>query len=78
MSEMVERVARMLADLADFAPDDDWHLFKNKATAVIEAMREPTDAMCRAADALDSVSKGVLITPIPAKAWEAMIDEALK
>jgi len=51
---------------------------RGKARRAIEAMREPTEAMCMAADALDTISGGVLMTPIPAKAWEAMIDEALK
>ena len=92
MSEMIERGARALA-AKHYAkrfnrPADDpnvvgnvhanWNIFADDARTVIEAMREPTQEMCMAADALDEVSKGVLITPIPYRAWEAMIDEALK
>ena len=48
------------------------------ARAAIEAMREPTYAMCRAADVLGAINKGVLVTAAPNEAWRAMIDEALK
>ncbi len=62
MSEMVERVARVLTELAGYDPDEAvinlskpdgkgfrWEFSSTQARAVIEAMREPTKAMVTAA-----------------------------
>ena len=38
MTEMIERVARAIADIRDVYPDDDYKV----ARAAIEAMREPS------------------------------------
>lgn len=85
MSEMVERVARALADLdADYEPDeilegDDfpfWQYFKHDARVVIAAMREPTEAMLHAAWAVyddDWCGETNALNM-----WQAQIDEALK
>lgn len=76
MSEMVERVARAIADNIQAALPDgvvvDYHY---AARAAIEAMRRPTEAM---------VDAGYDFTADPCwredfiKGWQAMIDEALK
>jgi len=71
------------ADLTFDCTDDAYvHIAHKKRQAAarlaIEALREPTDEMIAAANALDEVSKGVLITPTPGAAWQAMIDAALK
>lgn len=75
MSEMIERVARTLANCA-MEPFNDLTRpkFESDARAAVEAMREPTAEMQKAFYALDAVS-----TPTGSYAgWKAMIDEALK
>ncbi len=81
MTDKLEEVARAICaeqgrswGAADASAHDRW---RDLARAAIEAMREPTDEMCAAADSLDVVNKGVLITPTPYRAWQAMIDAAL-
>ncbi len=63
MSDMIERVAKAIC-----GPEDPCRL--DLARAAIEAMREPTDAMCGAWDVGD--------TPEAKPCWQAMIDEALR
>jgi molecular chaperone DnaK (HSP70) len=82
MSEMIERVARALAenergaDLWDEISNDsdiDYigkNEFRDLARAAIEAMREPTEGMVEAANLHES--NGVYAD------WQAMIDEALR
>lgn len=71
---MINRLAKVLADrqLA-FAPQrdmPDWQFFVDGARDVIEAMREPTEAMIvQGADG----GEGAHIV-----SWHIMIDEALK
>jgi hypothetical protein len=60
MSEMIERVAMAIAQC------DDLH---DCARAAIAAMREPTAAMCEAADVVECNQ--------PECIWQAMIDAAL-
>ena len=71
MSEMVERVARAMAERAGFSwehcTQEQW---KSDARAGIEAMREPTKEMVRAAEA----NAGAPYT----YAYRDMIDAALK
>lgn len=79
--EMVERVARAICGSEGFyAPDGigdhggreaNWRFHIAEARAVIEAMREPTDAMTQACDAMigDAAS--------PYDHWRRMIDAAL-
>lgn len=74
MSEMIERVARALAKLAD---NDNWNEFVPDARAAIEAMREPTDAMMAAVDCAGEKADWLSGRAWTA-AWQAMIDEALK
>lgn len=83
MSEMVERVARAMKlrasqpveNLKSLEPvlvgslGDAWPYL---ARAAIEAMREPTEGMCKAHWQTCEVGGG------NAAAWRAMIDEALK
>lgn len=74
MSEMVEQVARGLAEFYDYEFDelspqskDHW---REAARAAIEAMREPTEAMIKAGlqhEAIDLASE-----------YRAMINEALQ
>lgn len=52
-------------------------IYKNRARAAIEAMREPTEAMCNAYCRLES-EEGVMDGLISKDAWQAMIDEVLK
>ena len=93
MSDMVERVAKTLYEtmypqernqhLPEWfvAGDGCRDLFMRYARAAIAAMREPTEAMCKAANGQDA-SKFPL-TPVDvqavltAKKWQAMIDAAL-
>lgn len=71
---MVERVARALWDAQSTRPDmwDSLHPtkqdgMKERARAAIEAMREPTEEMCAAANGLF----------YHRDKWQAMIDAAL-
>lgn len=78
MSEMVERVAKAIWDSPLFfglitdekRRDGSWHDCTALARAAIEAMREPTDEMVLASEAIDAV--------YPSEHWRAMIDAALK
>lgn len=93
MSDMAERVARAIweqrrADIAKLYPNlvlDEWGdgsvprlngVFE-EARVAIEAMREPTDAMCVAAEDLSRVDAGQQGVD-QAAIWRAMIDEALR
>lgn len=80
MSEMVERVAQIIASSQDGLRDE--YLAREIARAVIGAMREPTDAMLCAASDLDSdVATADDRIEVPAKpeiTWPVMIDAALK
>jgi N-methylhydantoinase B/oxoprolinase/acetone carboxylase alpha subunit len=97
MSEMVERVARkMMIELTDDSgftyaqerPDLSCVVIDGNidlialARAAIEAMREPTQTMVAAAEALsreyDAGEIWVDIPPDPEDAWSAMIGAALK
>jgi len=90
MSEMIERVARAIAK-ADARPYEDApNLFRGKARAAIEAMREPTNAQLEAAEDIvvgyDDFATGdgniyLGIPSYPQKArdvWAALVDAALK
>jgi hypothetical protein len=77
MTQMIERVARAICasgvciDPDSYDVDRYWRRWIPEARAAISAMREPTEAMKRAADRLpDVMSVG--------DEWRAMIDEALK
>lgn len=80
MSEMVERVARAIADAggSDFDQLPSKHgpgfglrnMYMNMARAAIEAMREPTQRMEDAAFSQTMT--------IPTRGYTAMIDAALK
>lgn len=70
MSEMVERVATAIEGAL---PNQMKHLGPLLARAAIEAMREPTAAMEKAA-----WPEPLFDPPVPTEAWKAMIDAALK
>jgi len=79
MSEMVEHVARAMADKLSeqqFGSTTPWHdpEFRQNAMevarAAIKAMREPTENMIRAGYLADTLALE--------DAWREMIDEALK
>lgn len=76
MSEMVNRIERVPADY--FAPNS---ISKNEireaARAVIEAMREPTEAMIRAGQACDDSTTGFVQGADGETHWRAMIAAAL-
>jgi hypothetical protein len=65
--DMIERVARAIGR-AELLPDDadrHWKRFEIHARAAIEAMREPTEAMLKAAPFSHPLTN-----------WQAMIDAA--
>lgn len=89
---MIERISRALCIAVGLDPDrkfkssnwDDgtvphdlaWHAFQPKARAVLEAMRDPTDAMCAAAERrADEI--GAFLEMGPSTVWSEMIDGAL-
>lgn len=92
MSEIVERVARALCDedLWQCGGSDgtrlnpampNWHHYRKQARLTIEAMREPTEAMCEAGATYyhDNYQTGHAKEQTAAPdIWRAMIDEALK
>jgi hypothetical protein len=69
MSEMIERVAKVLAT-TDGNPDA-WPQYSDEARMVIQAMRKPTDAMVGA-------GAGALLDENSITVWQRMIDEALE
>lgn len=93
MSEMIERVARAICIVAGRQPDQIhspaigvelpwWRIYEHQAVAAIEAMREPTEAMCHA-EAEDTMGSrrplGEYLDDYDAAGvWRGMIDEALK
>lgn len=93
MSEMVGRVAKIIAANSDacmmsgIVPCDDrpnrCHC-ERTARAAIEAMREPTGEMKNAGAASYGVGDAyigegaALLNGQPTRAWQAMIDEALR
>lgn len=84
MSEMVERVAQRLCqeEYGAHVWDIDFNIrprFASRARAAIEAMREPTSAMCEASLKNDwTFADSVNSYAGPIERWRAMIDEALK
>lgn len=81
MSEITERVARALFKMFRSVPPqgEAWRDYLEDAKTVIEAMREPTEAMVLAG--YDTGSPGFCDEPgengTPAEVWDAMIDAAL-
>ena len=70
MSDMIERVARALTDHWENLEAKQQNYFRQKARTAIAAMREPTEAMCEAADAVECNQ--------PECIWQGMIDAALE
>lgn len=90
MSEMIERLERCLYEYwADHyqglhtkvpfesLSEVERNFGRGMARAAIEAMREPTEAMIRAAYAADQVNANSGGLVAPEKAYPAMIDAAL-
>lgn len=90
MSEMIERVARVLAKSSFSCPFEQLaphyqQSYREDARSAIEAMREPTGKMCVAGNGASSHVYGAhcdtmqeLAEARMFPAWQAMIDEALK
>lgn len=82
-NEMVERVVRALArvrdEIRDKQPADfpGHEIDRMLARAAIEAMREPTEAMCKKAGNGYARGRGDWYVDGPADVWRAMIDAAL-
>lgn len=79
MSEMVERVAKVLQESC---ARDGMHIdvARHMARAAIEAMREPTEAMLTVGEDVifdEQHEYGDELLKLP-PAWQVMIDEALK
>ena len=81
MSEMVERVARILFRQArgvKCAPlDAAWRDYEADAREVVEAMREPTEAMINKPK-IDCWEQSYVYENQINEIWQAMIDEALR
>lgn len=74
MSEMVERLAKVLREMGcgeSFGCDE-------IARAMIQAMREPTEAMATAGCDADCADEHYIGRFAAIEAWKLMIDEALK
>jgi hypothetical protein len=79
MSEMVDRIARAIAEAGNGGvwTDEQWYkeyqrdIHRIRARAAIKAMREPTDEMVHA-----GLLAGCRVNSI--EGWRAMVDEALK
>ena len=90
MSEMIERVARALAEAGGEDPNNTWMFYENKSRAAIEAMREPTKAQLDAAEDIVvgyddfAVGDGNIYLGIPGypqkarDVWTALVDATLK
>ncbi len=78
MSEMIERVAAALCEHegGTFAIDAD--VYRSRSRTAIKALREPTEAMIKAADDMDINSMDFTPTGGLLEVWQAMIDQALK
>jgi len=70
MTTMIERVARAICQ-EEVGALDYWETYLPLARAAIAAMREPTERMSAAAYPKGRILAGK-------KAWQAMIDAALK
>ncbi len=55
-----------------------WETHISEMRRVLEAMREPTKAMCDAAIGSGALHSDDLHSPEPAMVWQAMIDAALE
>lgn len=86
MSAIIERIAKILWENSGGKPhhsydirpamsvpesDPNWQEFVPLARTILEAIREPTDAMLTAAAGLTEGEGG------PTETWQAMIDAAL-
>lgn len=75
MSEMIDRIAKAIADnIQAGLPDGVTVDYHYAACAVAAAMRKPTEEMIEAAYKRDYYDDGLP----PRATWEAMIGEALK
>lgn len=83
MSEMIERVARVIGASYDGEADpvltpNNWARAVEAARAAIDAMREPSKEMLLAAETpITYNSRYQGISPSPHVAWRRMIDSAL-
>ena len=75
MSEMIERVARRIAE-HETGSVLNWRTFEGTAIAAIEAMREPTEAMIEAG--FRAPERGMNMGQHAAATWDAMISASLQ
>lgn len=81
MSEMVERVARIMCNAAgrSWNDEEERQYWAWKARSVILSMRSPTrDMIDRAINNGDYNDGGTYLPALSEIGWQAMIDEALK
>lgn len=106
MSEMIERVARKLQEMGAVfpaspmtfeqtqmaaLPGGNWRRYESPARALIEAVREPTEAMVQVYHSRCHIGGDLTeqgdepggypfdaISPLVIATWRAMIDEALR
>lgn len=86
--DMVERVARALCRYDGYDPDKivgvrplqspQWDLYRKRARAAIEVMREPTEEMVEAAELAGGMAGWDHIGKRLRNAWSAAIDVAIK
>lgn len=78
--DVIEKAARAIAQEVGDSPDLDWKDWVGEVRAVLEAIREPTEAMKLSGEARDpNLSPLELpgVTARNARAWKAMIDAIL-
>lgn len=78
MSEMIERMARAMAERAGRSYAVGREVFDQAARAALEAMREPTWQMTAAAPTGITSTTSLSGGCDPREVWRAMIDQALK
>jgi hypothetical protein len=76
---IIERAAKILADVSDHewaaAPEPKREFYRKTVRAVLQAIRDPSEAMVQAGHDLDS---GIFDNEAPPEQrWQAMIDAAL-
>lgn len=101
MNEIIERAARAICTTFGYDPDKDdevglcepgdvnWNMFEDHARAVLQAIREPNEAIRQAMrenvpvdgyewefSEREELSNGMVVDPIR-DCWQAMIDAAL-
>jgi hypothetical protein len=77
VDDLIERVARAIADANSENYDELPHLHTALARAAIAAMREPTEAMVSAGNAAQTEEWGEQVAMDSRVPWRTMIDAAI-